>query len=180
MIDRDRQKPEGPVGLATGASLIGSPGGTGVQGAIDWIVNYRPIPPLAVELEGLISFASTGIHALGKSATFDVGMVRAWLLWFIRPTGIVRPVLGAGGGLLVPWSEEVTLSGGVMKEQGLVAYAGGTFRVVFAITRSFWIRTCVTAGFAIPRVKIFFNDDRVGTFGLPLIEGQLLLEIRIP
>jgi hypothetical protein len=176
------EKPEGPVGLLTGVSLLGSPGtpkSAGVQGAINWMVNYRPIPHLAIELEGLVTFASTGIKEAGRSTTFDLAMARAWLLWFIRPTGVVRPVLGAGGGLLVPWATELR-GDRVRKEQGLVGYLGGSFKVVFAITRSFWIRTAFKIGATTREVAILFDGDRVASFGLPLIEGQLLLELRIP
>jgi hypothetical protein len=181
VVARDRPvKPEGPVGLLTGVSVLASPGeDTGVQGAISWLIDYRPIPPIAVELEGLVSFASSDIRKGNLTATFDVAAARAWLLWFIRPTGVVRPVIGAGAGIIIPWSQGV-MSGRAHKEYGLVAYAGGTFKLVFAVTRSFWIRASFATGAVAPRVKIFFNGTRVARFGLPLLEGQLLLEIRIP
>jgi hypothetical protein len=179
LVDRDRDKPEGPVGLLTGASLLGSFEGAGIQGAINWIVNYRPIPRLAVELEGLVSFASQNISDDNRSATFDVAAVRAWVLWFIIPHGVVRPVLGAGGGMLVPWAQEVK-DGNAKKKHGLVAYVGGTLKVVLALTRTFWLRVSVAAGTALPEVRIKFNEEKVAFFGMPLIEGQLLLEFRIP
>jgi hypothetical protein len=178
------QKPEGPVGLLTGASVLGSIKSVGPIGAINWIVSYRPIPPISVELEGLLSFASKGIsEEIGddqKNTSFDVAMARAWFLWFIRPTGIVRPVIGAGAGVLVPWAKEETASGRPIKKHGFVFYAGGTIKVVFAITRSFWIRTAFKIGTTYPEVVIKFNNEEVERFGLPLFEGQLLLEFRIP
>ncbi len=179
LVDRDRDRPEGPVGLLTGASLLGSFEGAGIQGAINWIVNYRPIPRLAVELEGLVSFASQNIRDDNRSASFDLAAVRTWLLWFIIPHGVVRPVLGAGGGMLVPWAQEIK-DGKAKKRYGLVAYVGGTLKVVFAFTRTFWLRVSVAAGTALPEVRIRFNDEKVAYFGMPLIEGQLLLEFRIP
>jgi hypothetical protein len=92
---------------------------------------------------------------------------------------VVRPLVGAGGGLIVPWSNEVA-SNRVRKERGLVAYAGGTFQLLFALNRSLFIRASFKAGAAIPRVDIFFNDASAAHFGLPLVEGQVLLEFRIP
>jgi hypothetical protein len=173
-------KPEGPVGLATGASILGSTGGTGVQGAVHWNAGYRFLPFLSVELEGLVSFASKEIQNEHHSTSFDVATVRSWLLWTIRPRGVVRPVLGAGAGIMFPWSKEVGHSGDLIKEYAIVAYFGTSAQCIFALSRSFWIRASVKVGAAAPPVKILFNTEPVATFGLPLIEGQLSLELRIP
>jgi hypothetical protein len=43
-----------------------------------------------------------------------------------------------------------------------------------------WLRGGVNIGASLPTTKVAFSNEPVARFGLPLIEGNLSVEIRIP
>lgn len=173
--------PSGPVGLRTGLSVLGSPGGAGALGSVGWAVSWTFLRPLSVEVEGLVTFAGRDVASGSGASTFDSAAVRAWILWTFINRGIVRPAIGAGAGVLVSWTKglrsDVHL---VTTDRVATGYAGITAQLALALSRRVWLRAGVNLGGSIPTTRILFADEVVATFGLPLVEGYVCLEIRIP
>ncbi len=133
---------------------------------------------LDLELDGLVSFAGKDVKQDGASSTFDVGAVRAWILWRILGQGVARPVLGAGGGVILPWARG--LDERRKTDRTATGYVGATARLGLALSRHVWLRALVNVGFSVPKTRILFMNDVVATFGLPLVEGGIFLEVRFP
>jgi hypothetical protein len=62
----------------------------------------------------------------------------------------------------------------------VTAYLGGTLQAAFIIIKNVWIRLGFTAGTSLPRVSITYSGNELLTFGMPLLEGFIGLELRFP
>jgi len=171
----------GHAGLRIGIEALGSPGGTDAMGAVNISLRWNFVPFLSVELDGIITLLSRSIKYGVGSASFDVAVVRGWVLWELLRRRTVKVCAGAGGGMLLAWSRGFV--SGLYNTRTDVAYggyAGGTVQVAFVLMKNLWLRLGLTTGVAIPRVRVVFLGVEVADFGLPLIEGFLNLELRVP
>ncbi len=168
-------------GVGLGIGILGGPGDVGPLGAVHLTLGFSPVPFLATEIDGALSFAGRNIEKGAARSSFNVALVRGWLFYEILDHGLVRPSLGLGGGALFSWSEGIR--GGHLTsstDRTTSAYFGGAGRVGFVIARHFWIRVDGRVGFLAPEVSIYFANDQVARFGRPIFEGFLNLEVRFP
>jgi hypothetical protein len=171
----------GPFGLRLGCAASGSPGGGGALGSVLLALRWNVIPLLAFEVDGTVSFAGQGI-ALGElHASFDVAQVRAWIFFDLSLHRVVRASFGIGGGMLALWSTgtptEHYAGDKVMKFTG---YLGAGVHLGLVLTRYLVLKVGFAAGFAVPRVAIYFGDQKAASFGLPCLEGSVGVEVKFP
>lgn len=179
--DVQKVKPEGPVGLRLGLGVLGGRGGAGVHGALDWALSWSSFRWLTVELQGVVTFAGQEIRSGSEASTFGAASVRAWVLLDILHRGIVRPFVGVGGGVLVAWSRGLSADAGITTHDRVVTgHLGGTAQLALALSRTVWLRLGTTVGVALPRIRILFADATVASFGMPVAEGWVAVEVRIP
>jgi hypothetical protein len=171
----------GQVGLRLGAEALGSPGGMGAMGAVNLSLRWNFVPYLSAELDAMITFVTPSVRQGNASASFDISAVRGWLLWEFLRGRILRLCVGAGGGVLVAWSRgfvsgffetrtDVTYSG----------YAGGTVQAAIVLSKNLWLRWGFIVGSSLPPIRVTFWDLGVARFGMPIMEGFLNIEIRVP
>lgn len=178
LVENVPRKARGFIGIGMGVATLGSPGGAGALGGVRMALSYDPIKHLGIELDGLVSFASRDIRQEGAASTFEVAAVRGWILWRILTRGVARPAIGLGGGVLVPWARG--LDEARKMDRTVTGYVGGTAQLGLALSRNVWMRVLCNVGFSLPKTRIFFAKQKVATFGMPLVEGALVLEVRIP
>ncbi|MCP4680059.1 MAG: hypothetical protein GY854_32120 [Deltaproteobacteria bacterium] len=189
--EKPEQKPtpntdsKGPpmFGVGIGVGILGGPGDVGPLGAAHLTLGFSPVSFLAAEIDGALSFVGGDIEDGNARSSFNVALVRGWLFWEILNSSRVRPSLGLGGGALFSWSEGIR-DGGFknVSDHTTSAYLGGAGRVGFVVARHFWIRLDGRVGFLVPEVSICFenDDNEVASFGRPIFEGFLNLEVRFP
>lgn len=169
------------VGVRIGMEALGSPGSVGALGAINMGIRWNFLPYLAVELDGLVTLLGEDIKHEYASASFDIALVRAWLLWRLYNKSIFRSCMGVGTGVIIAWSEGSAPEGYITRaERQEAAYIGGTLQVALVPYRYIWIRLGFTAGTTLPRINVKFWGESIATFGMPLLEGFLNLEFRFP
>jgi hypothetical protein len=171
----------GKVGLRLGLSALGSPGGTDVMGAVNLSLRGSVASFLSLELDNAITLLSRPIRSGIASSSFDIAVLRGWILWDFLRHRIVRVSAGGGAGLLLAWSTGFGPRA-VEAETDLTnaAYVGATVQIAFVLTENLWLRLGFNAGAALPAVTIYFFGEEMADFGLPLMEGFLNLEIRVP
>jgi hypothetical protein len=172
----------GFIGLRVGFMGIGSPGGTGGQGAVELAVRWNPLAMLALELGGFVSVVGRDIRHLDASASFDVAAVRVWALWEFMNRARVRFGAGVGGGVLLAWTKGTAPETyWVRTETGHAACFAGGLQMAVVLTRHLWLRTGFSVGLTLPdEITVVFAGEKVASFGRPLMEGFLGLEGRIP
>jgi hypothetical protein len=178
--DRKRMEP-GTVGLRLGLSALGSPGGTDAMGAVNLSLRGSVAPFLSLEIDNAITLLSRPIRSGVASSSFDMAVIRGWILWDFFRHRIVRLSAGGGGGLLLAWSTGFGPAA-VETETDLTnaAYLGATVQAAFVLTENLWLRLGFNVGAALPGITVYFFEDEMADFGLPLMEGFLNLEIRVP
>lgn len=174
---------KGAFGIRLGFSGIGSPGGTGGRGALDMALRWSFVPFLSVEAEGLFTVVGKDIRHLEAGATFNAALLRAWLIWEILHRGRVRFCAGAGAGGLFAWTQGYAPaeSYDVRSELGRAAFLGGSIQIAFVLSRYVWLRAGFAAGTTFPdEIKVRFSGEEVASFGRPLLEGALGVEVHLP
>ncbi len=168
-------------GAGLGAGVLGGPGGAGALAAVRVTLGWTPVAVFSAEIDGLISVFGQNIEQDRMSASFDAALVRLWGFWEILDHGPVRPSLGIGSGLAVSWSRGLhagSLSTRIDSTES--AYLGGVGRLGFVLAKYFWLRLDGRVGALLPGVTIAFAEDEIASFGRPLVEGFLSLEVRFP
>ena len=179
--DQRRGKSAGRVGLRLGGSVLGTPGSLGALGAVEVGVRWNVLAMLALEVEGVLTPLGKDSKQGDMSLTFSMAAARVWLIWEPLRLKVFRLGLGPGVGILIAWARGfVTGMEGVSKDSTTVGYAGGSLQGVFVLIRNLWLRLGFTAGSSVPRVSVYSDGRQLETFGMPLLEGFLGLELRIP
>ena len=171
----------GPFGLRLGCAASGSPGGGGALGSVLLALRWNVIPLMAFEVDGTVSFAGQGITQGDLHASFDVAQVRGWIFFDLSLHRIVRASFGVGGGMLALWSTgtptERYAGDKVMKFTG---YLGAGVHLGLVLTRVLMLKVGFAAGFAVPRVAVYFGGEKAASFGLPCLEGSVGVEVKFP
>jgi hypothetical protein len=169
------------LGLRLGFAGSWSRGGTGGRGGPGLAINWSPRPHLGLEIDGQLSFLGEPVDDEGSSALFYFAALRAWALWEIVDSGLLRPACGIGGGILIPWSrgDRSTVYDGVT-DTTIAAYLGATTSLALALSKLLWLRVGARAGVSLPEVTVSFAQQTVVRFGQPLLEGFADLELRVP
>jgi hypothetical protein len=176
-----REKKTGYMGLRLGGSVFGSPSGVGALGALQVALRWNVLDVLALELEGLIPPAGKDTERGSISLTFYTIGVRLWLFFDLLRATWLRLGFGPGGGILISWASGFgSPYEGVRRDMAVTAYLGGTLQAAFIIIKNVWIRLGFTAGTSLPRVSITYSGNELLTFGMPLLEGFIGLELRFP
>jgi hypothetical protein len=159
---------------------LGGPGGVGGVGALQVGVRLALRGPWALAVEGAVSAGGARVTSGFASASADLALVRAWFSW--SPTlGRVRPGIGAGIGVAIPWAVGESTPGMTGRtDSTAVAYAGGGGEVTLALTRWLQLRLDARIGVLTPEVRVRFADTVAARLGRPLAEGWLGLEARLP
>jgi len=170
----------GPLSLRLGGGVVASPGGAGPLGSLQLAARWEPLEVLAVELDGSYSLVGRQIDNQGAEASFDIGMVRSWAFYNILRTGTWRPSVGAGAGILIPVSVGVNLGNNVARlDRTVVGYAGAAAQLGVHLNETFRIRLGVRLGIALPEVEVIFGSEQVASFGMPMFEGFLNVELGV-
>jgi hypothetical protein len=177
-----RPKKRGFVGLRLGFAGLGSPGGAGGLGAVELALRWNPLDMLALELGGFLSVVSRDIRHLDAKASFDAAAVRAWVLWEFINKARIKFGVGAGGGVLLAWSEgHAPEQYWVKTVSGHAACVSGGLQMAVVLMRFLWLRVGFSVGLTLPdEISVVFAGEKVAGFGRPLMEGFLGLEGRIP
>ena len=150
------------------------------MGALQLALRWEPVEALAVELDGAYSVLGQRIEDDGAEASFDLVIVRAWAFYEIVREGTWRPSVGAGAGILVPVSVGVNLGTSIARaDETLVGYAGAAAQLGVHLNALFRIRLGVRFGMALPEVKVVFGSEQVASFGMPMFEGFLSVEVGV-
>lgn len=173
---------KGDIGLRLGFSGLGSTGGTGGQGAVEFAVRWNFVRFFSMELGMFFSVVGRDIVRLDESASFDVAALRGFLLWEVLRGRRLKISLGAGVGVLFAWSKGKAPEGvAVSDELGYAAYIGGSAQLAVVLIRYLWLRTGFSVGTTVPReIAVRFGGDEVASFGRPVLEGFLGMEVRVP
>jgi len=174
-------KPPGQLGLRLGAEALGSPGGMGAMGAVNLSLRWNFVPYLSAEIDAMITFVTRSVKHGDASASIDLSAVRGWLLWEFLRGKILRLCVGAGGGILLAWSRGFV--SGFFETRTDVTWAGfvgATVQTGIVLSKNLWLRPGFIVGFSLPPIRVTFWDTRVARFGMPLMEGFLNIEIRVP
>lgn len=167
------------LGIGVGGSGLGSPGGVDGMGGVQILLAWRPWWWLSIHADALLTVLGDEISDGGASSTFDLATFRGWIMWEIRPEGILRPAVGIGGGGVIFWS---TGSGDgdqfdMRTDRAAVGYVGAAAHLGVAVSDWFWVRAGARVGIALPEVVLEFGSSSVARFGRPMVEGFLNLEI---
>ena len=167
---------ESPVHLRVGGGVVGGPGDMGALGALT--VSVRAdlgALPLALEAEGLVSVGGASVSS--GDATCDVALVRGWAWWAPRRGSRLRPALGVGAGVALPWASGT--AGAPSSDRAAVAYLGAGAELGVRLTRRLAVRGGANVGVLLPQVRILVGDEVAARLGRPLVEGLLALEVQI-
>ena len=171
----------GQIGLRLGGSVLGTPGSLGVLGAVEIGVRWNVLDMLAFEAEGLVTPVGRNTDRQNVSLTFSMAVVRVWLIWEPLRLKYFRLGVGPGGGVLFAWARGERIWKNVLhRDSTTTGYAGASIQAVFLPVRNFGLRLGFTAGSSIPRVSINCVEQHLDTFGVPIFEGFLGLELRLP
>jgi hypothetical protein len=175
------EKKTGYLGLRFGGSVFGSPSALGALGGLQVALRWNILDYMALELEGMIPPAGKESSWNRISLTFYTIAVRAWLFFDLLGVTWLRLGLGPGAGILISWANGFLSSyEGARRDSAQTAYLGGTLQAAFIITKNIWIRLGFTAGTSLPRVSVTYSGNELLVFGMPLLEGFLGLELRLP
>jgi len=176
-----REKPSGYLGLRFGAGVFGSTLGLGAMAGLQVALRWNALPALALEAEGLIQPAGKDSVQDSLDITFSMAAARLWLFWEPVRLKWLRLGFGAGGGILISWASAASpLFEGIRRDITQTGYVGGSLQAAFIVLKNLWIRLGFTAGTSVPRIRIIFNEEQVVSYGMPLLEGFLGLELRLP
>jgi hypothetical protein len=180
-VRRKVPPPRAFFGLRLGAGFISSPGGTGTLGAVQACLRWDAFYDFAFELDTVLSVTGDDIRKQGNSSTFDAAAIRAWALWEFMQMKELRAHLGAGAGIVLPWAKGLSSENFLpVSDRTTAAYAGLITQLAYRFNRSFGLRFDLKVGFALPEIRIYFADVQAATFGKPMVEGFLNLEVKMP
>ncbi len=169
-----------PWALRSGLGVTGGPGGVGAHGQIELAVRWSPLSHFALEVTSTVTAIGIDLAERGLQASADLGTATAWALWEIRSRGRLRPALGLGVGVLWLWSTgRASPQVRTRTDVAAAATIAARAELGLVLTPWLWLRLSVAAGVALPEIEIHFLGERVARLGLPVITGQLGLEIRL-
>ena len=117
----------------------------------------------------------------GNTSTFDTAAIRAWAIWEFMQLKKLRGHLGAGAGIVLPWAKGLKSANYLSTtDRTATAYAGLTTQLAYEFNRNFGLRFDLKVGFALPEVRVYFADIQAASFGRPMVEGFLNLEVKMP
>jgi len=168
-----------PFGMGAGITGFGSPGGAGGLLGVTWAFEWSFSPSFSLEVDGLVSVTSQGIESHGSASSFDLAVFRLWGFWEILDRGILRPSLGLGLGPAVPWVQGLHAGDRPLyRDATAVSAVGITARIGLVLSDRVWLRLGLRTSLLLPEIHIDFADRSVADFGMPLVEGFVLLEPR--
>ncbi len=180
-VRRKLSPPPAFFGLRLGAGFISSPGGTGTLGAVQACLRWDAFSNFAFELDTVLSVTGDNIRKQGNSSTFDAAAIRAWALWEFMQMEKLRAHLGAGAGIVLPWAKGLSSENFLpVTDRTTAAYAGLITQLAYQFNRNFGLRFDLKVGFALPEIRVYFADTQAATFGKPMVEGFLNLEVKMP
>jgi hypothetical protein len=110
--------------------------------------------------------------------------VRLWSFWEAVRRGFVVLSVGAGAGAIVVWSradiQEDALESGTRTGWTGAGYLGGSIQLALRLSKHVWLRTGFIAGASLPSIAVLYGGNEIAGFGLPMLEGFLGLELKIP
>ncbi|MBI5529283.1 MAG: hypothetical protein HY897_23405 [Deltaproteobacteria bacterium] len=171
----------GPLSVHFGAGAVGFPNDAGFLGTASIALRGTFIPALSVELGGTTSFPGKRVGTPAAGSTFSVTMVRAWAMWEMLQAGLLRPAIGAGGGIVVAKAEgadSVRFTGA--SDATSTGYLGVNAQCAVAAWEYVWFRVGAGYGRSVPEVLVRFGGAGAGTFGKPLLEGSAGVEVKVP
>jgi len=180
-VKRKGPPPPPPFGFRLGTGFISSPGGTGTLGAVQVCLRWDAFEKFSFELDTILSVIGDDISKEGNASTFDAAAIRVWAVWEFLRLHNLRGHLGAGAGIVLPWAKGVESANYLSTtDRTVTAYAGLTTQLAYEFNRNFGLRFDLKVGFAIPEVRVYFAEIQAATFGRPMVEGFLNLEVKMP
>jgi hypothetical protein len=165
------------VGVRVGGGIVGGPGGVDPLGALAVAVRWELRWPLTLEGHGLVSLGGSDVGTGGSRATFNVALLRALALWTPGRAWRLRPALGVGVGVAVPWATAASAASPATSDRAAVAWLGGTARLRLRLSRLLALQLEGHAGALVPEVRVRFRDAVGARFGRPLLDALLAVEI---
>jgi hypothetical protein len=167
-------------GLRVGGGVVGSPGGVEVLGALALAVRWELRWPVALEADGLISVSGGRVDAGGSRATCNLALLRAFVLWAPGRAWRLRPGLGLGAGIAIPWAAGAAgAPGQASSDRATVAYLGATAQLGLRLSRLLRLRLEGHAGVLVPEVRLLFGDAVGARLGRPVLDAVLALEVTL-
>ncbi len=161
-----------------GISAAGSPGGVGLLGSVYVTGGWLPVARFSLALEGTVSVIGEDLEKDAVGSSFDFAKVNVWGGWEILDSGLFRPSLGVGGGVVFCWARGFGDGQADTTTARLVSgVLGARGQLGLAISEYLWLRAGVEVGLLIPQPTINFGGEKVASFGAPLIEGVLGVEM---
>ncbi len=183
----DVELPAKPVGiwsLKLGGLAEGGPGGSGPWGVVELGVGLAPVRRVSLELIASTTLAGRQVEMGGSAASVDMAIFR--LLISLVPLGEPRisPFIGLGAGLSCIWARGVDVDKTedltTLEDRAVAAWLGGQGGVSIAMSTHIYLNLVLRAGVFLPRTSISFVEEEVARVGLPLFEGGLRIEIKLP
>ena len=144
-------------------------------------VRWEALSHITFELDSALTMRGKDIEDAQNAATFHLAAARAWVLWEIRPQGLLRPAIGVGGGVVVPWTRGIRSPDlQNQSDRNLLAYLGANAQLGIVFSRYLGLRLVAKTGILLPEAEIWFGDHKVARVGRPLFEGFAHLEVRLP
>jgi hypothetical protein len=154
----------------------GGPGGVDPLGALAVALRWEPRWPLSLEVHALVSVGGADAGSGESRATFNLAFLRALALWSPRREWRVRPALGLGAGVAIPWATAPSATGRVSSDRASVAWLGGAAQLQVRLSRLLGLRLDAHAGVLVPEVRVLFGDAVGARLGRPLLDASLALE----
>lgn len=167
--------------IGFGGSVDYSPGGSKVRGAFEAAALVQPISGLDIELN--VSISPLGVELTTdqefSSSTFNFTLIRLMAFYRFFRDQMFQPAVGIAGGALVGWVEGHDAAGQLLlQDTEVLGYLGGAARGYLFFNRSLAIVMGILVGVTLPELELAHAQYTAATFGRPLIEGMLSIQIR--
>ncbi len=168
------------LSLGIGAGVAWSPGGVGPSLALTGSAWVRLFSSLHLEADGSWGFLTRDLETDDGAASFATLLFRGSLFWEFQLWRSVHPALGLGAGaVVVSTGGKSGGAGSTQEDRDTVTYLGIASRTRFEIIGPLGALLAFKAGMLLPRVDVYFGSERVASYGLPLLEGSILLDWRL-
>jgi hypothetical protein len=179
LVDRSLGESSAPdrFALRGGASVIGSPGGLGLNAGPALGLGVGLLPRLALEADAAVSLIQSSLSGAAGTERVGLGFARLELVLRGSLARRIQPQVGIGGGALFAWAHGKANDHYTAHDAfAVVALPSAVLAVGLRVTQSLRIRIGCGAGFALPRLSLELAGVSTARAGWPLLDGSLGIE----
>jgi hypothetical protein len=182
MVDRSLEPPAEAYRFALrgGATVLGSPGGLGLQAGPTLGASWGFHPSFLLDADAFLSATESEVDGSAGRAHVRLGAGRLHLIFRGVDSG-VQPLFGIGFGALVAWASGEPRDRYVASDdRTVVALPSALVGVAIRASSSFRARIALASGFAVPALSATLAGEPAASAGRPLLDASVGLEWTMP